>query len=395
MHPVVAIAAKDLRQRFRDRSAIVLGFVAPVAIAALMSVAFGGGENYHLDVAVVDQDHGELATAFATMIGGPDLADYLTVHPAVDEATARRQVADGSLGAAFVLPAGFTAAAQGAAAGAATVPVTVLGGVDQPVGTQVAAAIAGSFTAQLNAVRLSVGAALAAGVPVDQVAELAGRAARQRLPEEVIAQPLGAAEIRMISYYGPGMGMFFALFAIGFTARGFFAERRDGTLDRLSAAPLRRGAVLAGKSLATMVYGLASLTTMAVVTTVVFDADWGPPLAAAALIIAMTVAMVSLTGLVIAVARTDRQAEAVSSIITFGLVLLGGNFVFISAAPPLLRRLALLTPNGWALRGFTDLATGAGGWSAVRPVIAILVFATMAAGVAAVVAALPHRRAVS
>lgn len=391
MHPVITIAAKDLRQRFRDRSAIVLGFVAPVVIAALMSVAFGGTENYHLDVVVVDHDRGALAVAFQDMLGSPELADYLTVHSTVDETTARRQVADGSLGAAFVLPVGFTAAVQGTGA----VPVTVLSGVDQPVGAQVAAAIAESFAAQLNAVRLSVGAAVAAGAPADQLAELASRAARQRLPEEVTAQPLGATPMKVISYFGPSMGMFFALFAIGFTARSYFAEQRDGTLDRIAAAPMRRGVLLAGKSLATLVYGLASLTTMAVVTTLVFDADWGPPPAAAALILAMAIAMTSLTGLVIAAARTDRQAEAISSIMTFGLVLLGGNFVFVSAAPPVLRQLALVTPNGWALRGFTDLATGAGGWSAVRPVLAILVFAALVAGLAAAVAAIPGRRAVA
>ena len=34
---VLVIARKDLRQRLRDRSAIVLGLVAPLGIAALMS----------------------------------------------------------------------------------------------------------------------------------------------------------------------------------------------------------------------------------------------------------------------------------------------------------------------------------------------------------------------
>jgi len=33
MSAVLAIALKDLRQRLRDRSALVLGFVAPLAVA--------------------------------------------------------------------------------------------------------------------------------------------------------------------------------------------------------------------------------------------------------------------------------------------------------------------------------------------------------------------------
>jgi ABC-2 type transport system permease protein len=392
MHPAVAIAAKDLRQRFRDRSAIVLGFVAPLVIAALMSFAFQGSEAHRVDVAVVDNDHGELAVAFDTMLHSPELAEFLTVRTVADEADARRRLADGELGAVFVLPAGFTAAAHGADA----VPVSVLGSVDEPVAAQVGVAIADAFAAQLNAIRLSVGAALAAGVPPDQLPRLAAEAAQRRLPEEVTVQPLGSRPLKAISYYGPGMGIFFALFAIGFTARSHFTERREGTLDRIAAAPVRPGVVLAGKSLATFVYGMASLATMAVVTTVAFGADWGPPLAAAALMVAMTISLVSLTALVIAVARTERQADGLASILTFTLVLLGGNFVFISVAPAVLRRLALFTPNGWALRGFTDLATGASGWQVVaQPVLAMLAFSAVTAVVAAAAAALMNRRTVS
>ena len=54
MSAVLAIALKDLRQRLRDRSAIVLGFIAPLAVAWLISMAFGSVGSFHADVAVVD-----------------------------------------------------------------------------------------------------------------------------------------------------------------------------------------------------------------------------------------------------------------------------------------------------------------------------------------------------
>ncbi|HET9139930.1 ABC transporter permease [Actinophytocola sp.] len=379
MSPVLAIAAKDLRQRLRDRSAIVLGFLAPVAIAALMSFAFGGGDSYHLDAAVVNNDHGELAAAFTQVLRRPELSELVTVHTVRDEADARAQVDSGQLGAAFVIPAGFTAAARGGSA----VPVTVLGRVDEPVTQQVGAAIAEGFTAQLNSVRLTVATALASGAPADTLPALAAEAAARRLPEQITTAQAGTRPLRSISYFGPAMGIFFALFAVGFTARGYFLEKETGTLDRISAAPLRPGVVLAGKSLATLGYALASLTTMALVTTLVFGAYWGPPLPAAALIVAMTLAMVGLTALVISLSRSQRQAEGVAAMLTFGLVLLGGNFVYLAMAPPPLRALALLTPNGWALRGFTDLATGAGASAAVLPVLAMLGFTAVCGGLAA------------
>ncbi|MEV1063616.1 hypothetical protein [Streptomyces sp. NPDC050263] len=40
MRTVLSIAAKDLRQRLRDRSAWVIVFLAPVLIAGLMALAF-------------------------------------------------------------------------------------------------------------------------------------------------------------------------------------------------------------------------------------------------------------------------------------------------------------------------------------------------------------------
>jgi ABC-2 type transport system permease protein len=381
MHPALVIAAKDLRQRLRDRSAIVLGFVAPLAIAALMSFAFQSTSGYHIDVAVADEDRGELATAFAEMLNSDELAQFVTVRSvATTAAQARAQVNAGEVAAAFVIPAGFTAAAHGAQA----VPVTVLGQVDEPVAAQVGRSIAESFVAEFNAVRLSVATAVAGGVPAEELPKLAAAAAARGLPEQVVTAAAGTRPLTSISYFGPAMGIFFALFAVGFTASSYFAELKGGTLDRITAAPVSRRVVLAGKSLATFGYGLASLTTVAVVTTLAFGAYWGPPLAAGALIVAMAVAMVGLTALVISVSRTERQAEAVSSMVTFGLVLLGGNFILISAAPPVLRTLALLTPNGWALRGFTDLATGAGGLAAVTvPVLAMLGFAVACAMLAA------------
>ncbi|HEU5471402.1 MAG TPA: ABC transporter permease [Actinophytocola sp.] len=378
MSPVLAIAAKDLRQRLRDRSAIVLGFVAPVVIATLMSFAFGGGDSYHLDAAVVDNDHGELAAAFTQVLRDPELSDLVTVRTVPSEADARSQVDSGEVGAAFVIPAGFTAAARGGTAA----PVTVLGRVDEPVAQQVGQAIADGFAAQLDAVRLSVATALSSGATPDGLPALAAEAAARRLPEQVAAVPAGTRQLRSISYFGPAMGIFFALFAVSFTARGYFLERQTGTLDRIRAAPLRPAVVLAGKSLATLGYALASLTTMALVTTLAFDAYWGPPLAAAALLVAMALAMVGLTALVISLSRTERQAEGIAAMLTFGLVLLGGNFVYVSMAPPLLRTLALLTPNGWALRGFTDLATGAGPSAVLVPVLAMLAFTAACGGLA-------------
>lgn len=375
MSPVLVIAAKDLRQRFRDRSAIVLGFVAPLAIAALMSFAFRGTESFHITVGIVDRDHGAIATAFSSFMRSPDLKDVVTVRVFADEASASARVHSGALAAAVVIPAGFSAAAT---TGTGPAQLDVLTSTNSQLGAEVTQSLAGSFVNQVNADRLSVETAISAGAPASRLAQLSAAASQLRVPETVTNLPIGSKPLKAVSYYAPSMAIFFLLFAIGFTSRSFFSEVNDGMIDRIAAAPVRSTSLLFGKALSVFAYGVASLTTVLVFTSVFFGADWGNPLSVAALALAMVVAVVALTALVIALARTDRQAEGLSSVIIFGLALLGGNFVSISAAPPLMRRLALFTPNGWAMRGFVDLTTGArGAGVVVQPVLGMLAFSVI------------------
>jgi ABC-2 type transport system permease protein len=382
MRPVLAIALKDLRQRLRDRTAWVTVFVAPLVITALMSLAFSGAATFHAKLAVVDLDHGAAAAGLMQTLHSPQLAGTVTVRSYPDAADAAQAVRHGTEQAAIVVPAGFTAALSGGQAQ----PVTVLDSADFSLQAQLAGAVTGSYVSQVNADRLSVATALAAGQVPQDLPRLTARAAELRLPEQARPQGLSGSALKGVSYFGPSMGMFFVLFSIGFAARGYFSEQRQGTLDRIAAAPIGRGTLLLGKSLSTFGYSFAGLLTTVTAARFLFGARFADPVAVGALCLGMSVAVVCLTAFVIVVARTERQAEQLSSVVVFALVLLGGNFVFASAGPAILRRLAVFTPNGWALRGFTDLGTGVGGLAAVgRPLLGI---AACSAAVALVTALL-------
>ncbi|MFD5256401.1 ABC transporter permease [Streptomyces bobili] len=379
MRVVLAIAAKDLRQRLRDRSAWVMVFLAPVLISALMAMAFNSNSEFRADIGVVDLDRGTAATGLTRVLKSPELKDTVRVRSYDDEAVARQAVDAGRVHVAIVVPEGFTASLSGGAPS----PVTVLDSVDFGLQAQLARAVTESYVAQVNADRLSVATAVAAGAPQGDIPELASKAALLRLPEEVRPEGLADDPLKVISYFGPSMGMFFVLFTVGFGARGYFIEQQQGTLDRIAAAPVGRGALLLGKSLSTFVYSLAGLATVTLVSWLAFGARWADPVGVAALSVGMAVAVVCLTALVISLARTERQAEGLASVVVFALALLGGNFVFASGTP-LMHRLTLFTPNGWALRGFTDLGTGVRGWAAVgTPLLGIAAFSAAVAAVTA------------
>lgn len=388
MRAALVIARKDLRQRVRDRSAVLVGIVAPVVVAALMSLAFGSAENFSFTLGVVDLDRGPVAAALVRSFDEPALRSVITVQRIRSAADAREQVRDGRLGAALVVPAGYSASL------ASTHPLTLssLTSPNDALAGEVTASVVRSFLGQVNADRLSVATALATGAPATEAAQLAEAASTLRIPVQAVMRPVSAHQLKLISYYAPGMAIFFLLFTVGYTARSFFVDRSQGMIERIRAAPVRPAEILIGKALSVFVYGALSLGVVAVVTSAAFGADWGTPPAAVLLGLALVVSVVCLTALVIGLSRTQRQAEGVSSVAIFALALLGGSFFFISSAPSLLQRLALFTPNGWALRGFTDLATLGGGLStAVEPVLAILAFSA-AAGAAAVSLA---RRAVT
>lgn len=387
MRAALVIAGKDLRQRFRDRSALVLGFLAPLAIAALMSFAFSGADQFHFSMGVVDEDGGPVAEALLEVLESPELREVVTVERIGSSAEARDQVDAGDVATAVLIPVAFSEAVTTVDPDAST-RLEVLTNVDFQLDAQVTEAIVDAFLAQVNANRLSVATAVVAGAPLDELDALAALAADERLPEQAVQRPVGAEQLRTISYYAPGMGIFFVLFAVSFAARSFFGEREQGTLERMAVAPMPRTAILVGKALSVLVYAIASLGTMALVTGLVFDADWGHPVAAAVVILAISTSVVALTALVIAVARSDRQADGLASVVIFALALLGGNFIMIAEAPPTMRTLALATPNGWALRAFTDLATTSGGLAhdldlIAGPVAGILVITALVGAVAA------------
>jgi linearmycin/streptolysin S transport system permease protein len=379
VHGVLAIASKDLRQRLRDRSAIVLVLVAPLLIASLMSFAFRSLENFHYTLGFVDADRGPIGASLAGALGQPALRKIVTVRVVTSAQAAEREVRSGSLQAALVVPAGFSQSVQGGA----PLSLEAMTSVNSPVAGTTTTAIASSFVAQINADRLSVETALAAGAPPSSLARLERAVRSLKEPERVASMPVGARQLTPISYYAPAMAIFFMLFAVTFTARSFFVDKATGMVDRMRVAPLRSWQIVIGKAASAFAFCLVSLTIIAVTTSLAFGASWGGPVPAAALVLVMAAATACLSALVIVISRTQRQAEAIGSIVVFSLALLGGNFVMQSSMSPLMRRLAFLTPNGWVLRGFTDLGTVGGGLGQVAgPILAVSIFCVVTGGLA-------------
>lgn len=382
--PLIAVmAANDLRRRLRDRSALITAFVAPFALAAIISLALGaGGEGLEAKIGLVDSDGSLISRELTSGLlnppppGGRQQEGGLTFVPVQSEDAALRDIDAERLGAALVVPAGF-----GAALGSGSPqPLRVVRDAERAITGEIAVAIGRELLARVNASSLSVAVVDSAtrGGSNDR-AQVAAQAASVPLPIGLEMAPVGG-DLKLAAYFGPSMGVLFLFLTVGVGARSLLAEQREGTLARLRASPIRVTDIVAAKTVSVLVLGLASMLTLWLATSVVFGASWGPTLLVVLLIAATVFAIAGISSLVTALSRTEQQAEGATSMITFTLAILGGNFVSPGDLPEALRRLSLLTPNGWALRSFTDLSTGAADFTAIVPTLAVLAILGLATG---------------
>ena len=382
MRAALSIAGKDLRQRLRDASAMLMAIVLPLALAAALSATLGRATTVsQIPVAVADLDHGPMARAFRQQVLDPVLRHGLIrLAGAPTTARARQMVSGGTVKAAIVIPPGFSRTVQAGG----TAGLLVIKNVDQPVAGSVAQSLATSFAQDLNGVRLSVATALHAPgrpSPAQVPTGLVQQASRMSPPVSVEDVSAARKELDAKTYVAAGMAVFFLFFTVQFGVTSLLDERKAGTLARLLAAPVRRGSVLGAKVLTSFLLGTISMTVLIVATGLFFGAHWGSPAGVAILVLAGVTAATAVMVLVATLAKTSEQAGTWQTIIALVLGMLGGSFFPLSQAGGFLAKASLITPHAWVLRGLGDLGGGAGPAAVLPAAAAMLVFAAVVGGI--------------
>jgi ABC-2 type transport system permease protein len=382
MRRALAIAVKDLRLRLRDRSAFIIGFLVPFGLAGIFSLTLANVDEgrFTATFALADQDGGPAAAGFDQLLRS---LDFVTVRVASSSQAAERLAQDGDVDAAFVIPAGFSASADAGGGG----ELRVITDPQNEIGGFVARSLARSYASEIDAVQLSVATAIAEGAPAGNAAALAERA---HATATAAVLDRNTTESRLLSsktFFAIGMTVFFVFFTVEFGVRSLLDERERGTLARLLVAPLRPSWIVGGKVGAGYVVGLVSMGALVIATSVLLGASWGAPVGVILLMVAGVGAAVGVTALVATLAKTPQQAAGYTSLVTVVLGLFGGTFFPISQAS-FLGGLSLIAPQAWMMRGFEDLASGAG----VGEILPSLLVLALFAGVAGAVASTRARR---
>ncbi|HEY5651021.1 MAG TPA: ABC transporter permease, partial [Acidimicrobiia bacterium] len=325
----------------------------------------------------VDADGGDAAGALADVLDQLARTDQFTIVDFDSVAAVEAAIESDEISAAFVVPEGFSDMV-----GVQETTIAVVGNVDAPTGSAVAAAIAEAYAVNVERVSVSVGAAIAAGAGPDTVPALVQQAASQPPLAHLGDLTTVVRQMDGPTYAMAGMAVFFLFFTVQFGVAGLLEERRLGTWDRLIGAGVSKGTITAAKALVSFLLGVVSMAVLMIGAAIGLGASWGDPLAVAALVVMGVLAATAVMALVAAFANTVEGAGNVQSIIAVLLGVLGGTFVPV-AGEGILSKLSLLTPHAWFMRGLNDLSGGGSIGLVLPSLLAIGAFAVVV-GAAAV-----------
>jgi ABC-2 type transport system permease protein len=356
MRPALTIALRSLRQRVRDRSAILFAIVIPLGLAAAFSLLIPRGTTFHASYAVHDADGGPVAATLVDHVLGALVDDGVAdVTRVGTEDAALAALEDGKTAAAILIPAGFSDAV---AAGTPT-QVRIVAMTDAPLGAQIASSVVGAFASEVGSIQLAVVSAAnwQPGTPLPPIDPATAAAVSAfASPVTLETATIERRQATAATFYAAAMAIMFLFFATVYGPIGLLGERRSGTMARLLAAPIRPASIVLGASIASFVLGVVSMTVLAIATTVLLGAAWGPPPLVAALILAAVVAAMGVSTLICTVARSEEQAGGWNAMIAITLAILGGSMIPLSQAPELLRQLSQVAPHAWFLKAIDAMA---------------------------------------
>ena len=161
----------------------------------------------------------------------------------------------------------------------------------------------------------------------------------------------------------PSYTVLFSFFIVMIVGWVFVAERRQGTLKRLSAAPVSRAQILLGKLLPCLLISVAQGMILLIVGKLALGMRWGPEhwslgqqiMWLFPVVLATSVAASGLAMLVAVLARSEVQVAIYGAVPVLVLALIGGCVLPREMMPERTQQLTLLSPLGWAMNAYREL----------------------------------------
>ncbi len=382
MTKFLAIAIKDVKIWVRDPAALGVLLGMPAILILILGSALGGlsgeGGGGGIQVAIVNLDQGSSGDAASSAAGASSvlgdevvsalvdneqLASLLDITIETDVDAAQSRVERGDLPAALIIPGDFSDRVNAGEA----VELRVLRDPGSELGSGIFETVVRSIATEFSRISViarTAGAAAAQsgeidperiGDIVDQAVAAAsaeGEAALIVIETSEFEEPEAQGQ-GSLDFFAVSMTSMFLLFGAMFGAFSFITEKRELTMSRLLATPTPRSAFVGGKMLGIFLLGMLQFLVLYAYTNGVMGVSWGDSLVATWMMaVGEIVAVTGLAVLIAAIAKTERAAGGVGSVLVQLMALIGGVFFPLSTLPEWLQPIRYFSVIGWALEGF-------------------------------------------
>jgi len=409
MFKLIIIGIKDLKIIFRDRAALIMMLLAPFLLTlgmGLVTGRFSGNSNTGISdipVIIVNLDKEQLGNALEELFTGEELAEL--VEPTLSESpeAARQAIDEDTAAAAIIIPAGFTRSVIPQQWTFDEEPealqIEVYANPARPTGAGIIKSIVDEFISRIEEGRISgqtsIFQMIISGRITPQQGEQAGMEMSERLEDEPLDETLAiklntdtneaeAVEFDVLAYLAPGMALMFLMFTVSYGGRSILAEKAQGTLPRLLVSPTVSAQIMGGKVFGIYLTGVAQMLILIGGTTLLFQLKWGDPLGVLVLVLAAVFGASGWGMFITSLARTPAQVASVGSAIMLIFGILGGSFISLEMMPPAVQMVSKITPNAWALGGFTTFALGGTLPHLSTPITALLTMGLVLFGIAVI-----------
>lgn len=386
MSALLALIRKDLARRARAPAGVLLTLAFPLVLVAVIGGTFNPNKDDTIPtikLLVENRDGGFLSELLSTAFRNEQTAEFFDVA-LVDSGAGEAMVGEGDASALIVIPEGFSEKYFAREA----VTLTL---VRNP-GESILPAIAESF-AEFLALILT-GASRVLAEPIETVSGLMDtddepneatvssiavavqrsikKGERLLLPpaidvaiveriDETKSESSGG--VNLFAYLFPGIIAMGLLFVAQQSLRDLLWEREHGHLARLLATPVPIRTVVLSKLISTVALLVLCHLLLAAIGSALFQIRWNDGIAAILLVVAQGIAVTGILAFVFAATRTERQADVLSTLVIFGMSILGGSMIPSDAFPDSVQSMSKWTINYWTIEGFRTITVFGGGLS--------------------------------
>jgi len=366
------IAGKDIKILLKDRKALLMMIAMPIILTAILGSALkgvmGGGGMPETVLGVYSTGSNALTDNILHSLEDEALA--ITIERANSEKQLREWIEKGKVDVGVYTPSSWGDASD-------KEPAVILPVAGHDSEATIIRQIFDTYAETANSIAVSMEILMteaatisAVGKEVDMQALNDGLvASMQAIVNErrgyVVGASAGEQAVSAMQYYAAAMAAMFLLFNAMVGGKSFHKERQTETMTRLMMTPTSFRSILIGKFIGTFLFALFQFTVFMAATHYLLKVDWGANILQTFFIAFCYCIAVSGLSMVMAVFTADeKMADVVGSMGVQVLALLGGSMLPLSVFPKVLRNIALLTPNSWALTGFTSIMSGSA-WSAL------------------------------